>query len=116
MLVLTIVKFLNGSVYENYILLTVLLLSIGLCFRTVAGWPVGREELYLVRNFGVQLRTFNISGHISCEKFIDYGRIRDFIVNESMSYVKLDMYLAFLVDTELTVVFDQSQLSQPELL
>ena len=47
-----------------------------------------------------------MAGKITSEKFIDYGRIRDFIVNESMSYVKLDMYLAFLVDGELAVVFD----------
>ena len=49
--------------------------------------------------------------------------MRDFVLNESMSYFKLDMYLAFIVEREDKMVIpfdkrtkDKSALSQKELI
>ena len=84
----------------------------------ITGQILSHEELTVIKDLGVQLRSVNLAGKVISTNFIDISRVRDFVLNESMSYFKLDMYLAFIVEREdkMVIPFDKSVLSQKELI
>ena len=79
----------------------------------ISGKKISHEEVTGIKDLGVQLRTIDIKGSTLSTNFIDMSRVRDFILNESLSYFALDMYLAFIVESEdkMVIPFDNSKLS-----
>ena len=46
------------------------------------GSKITKETITVVKDFGVQLGSYNIKGNLVSERFIDMSRIRDFVINE----------------------------------
>ena len=44
--------------------------------------------------------SYNLRGDVCRSKFLDIARVRDVILNESMSYWQLDQYVAFVCERE----------------
>ena len=69
------------GVLHQIFLLPVLLVFFTLC-KLIVGSKITREELTVVQDFGVQLASYNITGNLVSEKFVDISRVRDFVINE----------------------------------
>ena len=41
-----------------------------------------------------------MDGREVSQRFIDISRVRDFVLNESLDWFSVDMYLAFIVERE----------------
>ena len=48
----------------------------------------------------MQLSSFNSEGKEVKQRFVDISRVRDFVLNESLDWFTIDMYLAFIVERE----------------
>ncbi len=51
---------------------------------------ITKEQVIVIQNLGVQLYSYNMQGQVCSSRFIDIARVRDVVINESMSYFKLD--------------------------
>ena len=51
---------------------------------------ITKEQVIVIQNLGVQLYSYNMQGQVCSSRFIDIARLRDVVINESMSYFKLD--------------------------
>jgi hypothetical protein len=60
---------------------------------------VVKETLLVVKNLGVQINSHRMDGSQS-KKFIDISRVRDFIVNEYLTFFYVRQYCGFLVENE----------------
>ena len=58
--------------------------------KSLLGGKIVKETVTVVQDFGVQLYSYNLAGKVCASRFVDLARVRDVILNESMSYWQLD--------------------------
>ena len=78
---------LYGEWPENYLLHPFLKAAIMLLMGTniitrVIDSSLWKEELLIVKEFGVQLNSYDVQKRVTKHKFIDIARIRDLVLNE----------------------------------
>jgi len=73
-----------------------------LLLKTVSGSPLS-ESLMVIRDLGIQTCTQTIGGY-EMKKFHDISRIRDFIINDHVTFYYVRQYCAFLVENESELV------------
>ena len=72
--------------------------------KHMLGSKIVKEDVTVIKNFGVQMYSYNLSGKVCGHRFVDLARVRDVILNESMSYWQLDQYVAFVCEREKALV------------
>ena len=62
--------------------------------------------------------SYNLRGQVCDSKFVDLARVREVILNESMTYWQLDQYVAFICEREekLVVPFKNLRIRQRDLI
>ena len=63
---------------------SILFIAILLCKKSVEN-QILKEEVIIVKEFGVQLNSFALGHKLINQRFIDIARIRDFVLNEVCS-------------------------------
>ena len=58
-----------------------------------------QETLTIIRDLGIQLETETLGGSRTKE-FHDISRIRDFIINEHVTFYYVRQYCAFIIENE----------------
>lgn len=84
----------------------------------IIGAKIVRESVTIVQDFGIQLRSYNLHGKVTSQRFVDLARVRDVCLNESLSYWALDQYCAFICEREesLVVPFRNLKIRQENLI
>ena len=78
-------------------LLPLVVVFLAFC-SSIVGSKITREDLTIVQEFGLQLSSYDITGRLVAEKFVDISRVRDFVINEVRLSPQL---LAYFVYAEL---------------
>jgi hypothetical protein len=62
-----------------------------------------KETLLVIKDLGIQTCSQTLGGNMS-KKFHDISRIRDFIINDHVTFYYVRQYCAFLVENEKNLV------------
>ena len=65
----------------------------------MVGSKVAREKLIIIKNLGVQIESHTIRGKVK-KRFIDFGRVRDIVINEYLTLFDIGQYMAIIVEKE----------------
>ena len=68
----------------------------------ISSFPV-KESLMIVRDLGIQTCSHTVAGAV-VKQFHDISRIRDFIINDHVTFYFIRQYCAFLVENEKELV------------
>mmetsp|Transcript_16540 Transcript_16540/g.28113 ORF Transcript_16540/g.28113 Transcript_16540/m.28113 type:complete len:181 (+) Transcript_16540:589-1131(+) len=68
------------------------------------GGKVVKERLLVIKDLGIQFSTQSLSGKQGVHKFYDISRIRDFIINDYVTFYYVRQYCGFLVENEKKII------------
>ena len=68
----------------------------------IAG-KIVKESLLVIKDLGIQTTSESLGGS-SSRSFYDLSRIRDFIINDHVTFYHVRQYCAFLVENEKSLV------------
>ena len=70
--------------------MVVAIATIAFVCQHMLGSKIIKEDVTIIQDFGIQMYSYNLSGKVCSSRFVDLARVRDVILNESMSYWQLD--------------------------
>lgn len=99
-------------------LMLLVMSSISFVCQHMLGSKIVKEDCTVIQDFGIQMYSYNLRGSVCGSKFVDLARVREVILNESMTYWQLDQYVAFICEREdkLIVPFSNTRIRQKDLI
>ena len=85
---------------NDHLLRITVCLIVAILSQSIAASKIVKEDLLIIQDFGIQLSSYSIEGKEVSQRFVDISRVRDFVLNESLDWFTVDMYLAFIVERE----------------